>query len=41
MYALLSIRADTARDADGGIGERARSAEQIRQEAEQAAWSRR
>jgi hypothetical protein len=36
MFAYLSIRADTARD--GGGGERARSTEAVRQDAEQAAW---
>jgi hypothetical protein len=38
MFSYLSIRADTERADDQGLGERALSGEQLRQQAEQAAW---
>ena len=38
MYSYLSIKADMQREADDGVGERARSSEAMRQTAEQAIW---
>jgi hypothetical protein len=38
MFSYLSIRADMERADDRGLGERALSGEQLRQQAEQAAW---
>lgn len=39
MFAYLSIKSDMHRDNDGGVGERARSTETVRQNAEAAAWA--
>lgn len=39
MFSYLAIKADQAQSDDQGLGERALSAEQLRQQAEQAAWA--
>jgi hypothetical protein len=40
MFAYLSIKADMARDNDGGLAERGRSAESVLQDAEAQAWAK-
>jgi|GEM_PF-4701870 len=39
MYAYLSIKAEMQREADDGVGEKARSSEAMRQNIEEVAWS--
>jgi len=39
MFAYLSIKSDMQRENDGGVGERARSTESLRQNAESVAWA--
>lgn len=39
MWAYLSIKAEMQREADDGVGERARSSEAMRQSVEERAWA--
>lgn len=39
MFAYLSIQADMRSENDGGVGERARATESVRQGAEADAWA--
>ena len=39
MWAYVAIKAEMQRDADDGVGERARASEAMRQSVEERAWA--